>query len=178
MSEQPMTTDHVPLPERLFESFLFSSRWLLAPFYFGLVVSLFVLLVKFGQEAAHLLSHVMTATGNGIIIGVLSLIDLSLIANLVLMVTFAGYESFVSRLHVGNQDTRLEWMGQIGFSELKLKLMASIVAISAIRVLEGFMTAGQLTDRELGWMVGIHLAFVVSGLMLAAMDRVAGRTGH
>lgn len=177
MSEQ-ILPERVPGPERVFERFIFNSRWLLAPFYFGLVVGLVALLVNFAQETAHLLTHAMSTTGSDLIIGVLSLIDLSLVANLLLMVIFAGYESFISRLHVGAQDVRLEWMGQIGFSELKLKLMASIVAISAIRLLEAFMSADQLTNRKLGWLLGIHLSFVVSGVLLAAMDRLAGRSHH
>ncbi len=94
------------------------------------------------------------------------------------MVIFAGYESFVSRLDVDGHQDRLGWMGQIGFGDLKLKLMASIVAISAIHLLEAFMNADNMTDRKLGWLVGIHMAFVTSGVLLALMDRVAGRTPH
>jgi uncharacterized protein (TIGR00645 family) len=164
--------------QRVFERVIFSSRWLLAPFYFGLAASLVALLIKFAQETFHLLAHAVSATGNEITIGILSLIDLSLVANLLLMVIFAGYESFVSRLDIASHHERLEWMGQIGFSDLKLKLMASIVAISAIRVLEGFMTAEQTTNRELGWLVGIHLTFVVSAVLLAVMDRLSDRGPH
>jgi uncharacterized protein (TIGR00645 family) len=164
--------------ERTFENVIFASRWVLAPFYLGLAVSLCVLLVKFVQEAFELLAHAITTDGSEIIVGVLGLIDLSLMANLVLMVIFAGYESFVSRLDVDGQQDRLQWMGQIGFGDLKLKLMASIVAISAIYLLEAFMNAASLSDRQLGWLVGIHVAFVLSGVLLALMDRVSVRTPH
>lgn len=136
------------------------------------------MLIKFAQETFHLLVHAYSENGNEITIAILSLIDLSLVANLLLMVIFAGYESFVSRLDIASHHERLEWMGQIGFSDLKLKLMASIVAISAIRVLEGFMTAERQTNRDLGWMVGIHLTFVVSGVLLAVMDRLSERGPH
>ena len=157
---------------------IFGSRWLLAPFYLGLSVSLCVLLVKFVQQAVELLIHSISTDGSEIILGILSLIDLSLMANLLLMVIFAGYESFVSRLDVDGQQDRLGWMGQIGFGDLKLKLMASIVAISAIHLLEAFMNADHLTDRKLAWLVGIHMAFVTSGVLLAVMDRTAGRAAH
>ena len=164
--------------ERAFENVIFGSRWLLAPFYLGLSVSLCVLLVKFVQQAVGLLIHAISTEGSEIILGILSLIDLSLMANLLLMVIFAGYESFVSRLDVDGQQDRLGWMGQIGFGDLKLKLMASIVAISAIHLLEAFMNADHLTDRKLAWLVGIHRAFVTSGVLLALMDRTAGRVAH
>ena len=157
--------------ERAFENVIFGSRWLLAPFYLGL-------LVKFVQQAVELLIHSISTDGSEIILGILSLIDLSLMANLLLMVIFAGYESFVSRLDVDGQQDRLGWMGQIGFGDLKLKLMASIVAISAIHLLEAFMNADHLTDRKLAWLVGIHMAFVTSGVLLAVMDRTAGRAAH
>lgn len=179
-----MDINTVPAPNRLvrlergFEHVIFGSRWLLAPFYLGLALSLGVLLVKFAQQGIALLLHAISSEGNEIILGVLALIDLSLMANLLLMVIFAGYESFVSRLDVDGQQTRLGWMGQIGFGDLKLKLMASIVAISAIHLLEAFMNADHLTDRKLAWLVGIHMAFVSSGVLLAVMDRAAGRVPH
>jgi uncharacterized protein (TIGR00645 family) len=164
--------------ERAFENVIFGSRWLLAPFYLGLAVSLGILLVKFVQEAFELLTHAITTEGSEIIVGILGLIDLSLMANLLLMVIFAGYESFVSRLDVDGQQDRLNWMGQVGFGDLKLKLMASIVAISAIYLLGAFMNADSFSDRKLAWLVGIHMAFVSSGVLLAVMDRVAGRAPH
>jgi uncharacterized protein (TIGR00645 family) len=177
-----ITTAHrqgrVQRVERAFENVIFGSRWLLAPFYLGLAVSLGILLVKFVQEAFELLAHAVTTEGSEVIVGILGLIDLSLMANLLLMVIFAGYESFVSRLDVDGQQDRLHWMGQVGFGDLKLKLMASIVAISAIYLLEAFMNSDKLSDRHLAWLVGLHLAFVVSGVLLAVMDRVSGRTPH
>lgn len=164
--------------EHALERAIFASRWLLAPFYLGLAGGLAVLLVKFAQEAVALVLHTATLSAGGVIVGLLALIDLSLMASLVMMVILAGYESFVSRLDIASHHDRLEWMGRVGFSELKLKLMASIVAISAIRLLEGFMNVGHLTDRDLAWLVGIHLTFVVSGVLLALMDRLTGGDGH
>lgn len=175
MSEAPTVRPRTSPVERLIERTIFGSRWLLAPFYLGLILGLVVLLAKFVQQTIALLARALAADGSEIIVGILSLIDLSLMANLLLMVIFAGYESFVSRLEVQAHEVRLDWMGQIGFGDLKLKLMASIVAISAIRVLEEFMNVEHLSDRTLAWYVGIHLAFVVSGVLLAVMDRITGR---
>ncbi len=177
MSELPVPRPRNSPVERLIERTIFASRWLLAPFYLGLLVGLVALLVKFVQRAIALLAGALTLSGNDVIIATLSLIDLSLMANLLLMVVFAGYESFISRMDLEGHAVRLDWMGQIGFGDLKLKLMASIVAISAIHVLEEFMNVGHVSDRDLGWVVGIQLVFVVSGVLLAFMDRLMER-GH
>ena len=166
------------LLQRLFERAIFGSRWLLAPFYLGLAASLVVLLVKFVVKAFELFVHAATAGGEEITVGILSLIDLSLMGNLLLMVIFGGYESFVSRLNIDEDEERLAWMGRIGFGDLKLKLMASIVGISAIHLLEAFMNADHMSDRELGWLLGIHMAFVLSGLLLALMDRITAKGSH
>jgi uncharacterized protein (TIGR00645 family) len=164
-------SSHPPL-ERALERTLFASRWLLAPIYLGLAASLLLLLINFAQKSVSLVSHALTAGSDETIIGVLSLIDLSLMANLLLMVIFAGYENFISELELEHKD-KPEWMGHVGFGDLKLKLMTSIVAISAIHVLEDFMHVEQVSDRELMWAAGIHVVFVVSGLLLALMDRVS-----
>jgi uncharacterized protein (TIGR00645 family) len=158
--------------ERTFERAIFMSRWLLAPFYLGLSLALAVLLYDFVVRMIHLVQEVQTGPHDAIIIGILGLIDLSLMGNLVLMVMFAGYESFVSKLHIDDHNERLDWMGQIGFGDLKLKLMTSIVAISAIRLLETFMDIENLDNRQLAWTVGIHVTFVISGLLLALMERM------
>lgn len=178
MSGEASRPRRPPLVERALEGAIFASRWLLAPVYVGLVLGLVLLLVKFGLEEYHLFANLTDADGNAIMIGVLDLIDVSLMANLLVMVIFAGYEGFVSRLDVAHQSERLEWMGQVGFGDLKLKLMASIVAISAVRLLEAFMNAGDTPDRTLAWLVGIHLAFVASTVLLALMERLAGHEGH
>jgi uncharacterized protein (TIGR00645 family) len=178
MHEPPPLRSRAPAAQQVFERAMFASRWLLAPFYFGLAISLGILLVKFAQQTIALLTHALPATSNEVIIAILSLIDLSLLGNLVLMVMLAGYETFVSRLDTQTHDERLDWMGQVGFSDIKLKLMASIVAISAIHVLEEFMNVAHVSNRELAWFVGIHVTFVASGLLLALMDRMSERASH
>ena len=162
--------------ERFIENAMYASRWLLAPIYVGLAFGLVVLLIKFVQQTVELLMHVLTTDGDEMIIGILGLIDLALMGSLVLMVMFAGYENFISKLDVGGHKDKPSWMGLVDLSDLKLKLMASIVAISAIHVLESFMNVNRLSDRDLAWSVGIHLAFVVSGVLLAVMDWLTGKT--
>ena len=160
------------------EKFLFASRWLMAPIYVLMVGSLAMLLVKFTQETWHIATHALAMTESDAVLAVLSLIDITLTGNLMMMVLFAGYENFVSKMEdLHSHRDRPEWMGHIGFSDLKLKLIGSIVAISGIELLKAFMNAHNLTDRQLGWMVGIHVTFLFSGLLYAAMDRLSGK-GH
>lgn len=160
--------------ERRFEQIIFASRWLLAPFYLGLVVSLLMLLAKFTQEILHIIPHVLEMPEKDVLLAVLTLIDLSLAGNLLLMVIFSGYENFVSKIDVANHEDRPDWMGKVDFSGLKLKLIASIVAISGIHLLKGFMNIDRTTKDDLFWMVVIHLTFVGSGVLLALMDRLEG----
>ena len=172
---------HKPAAERMLELWLFRSRWLMAPFYVGLVLALAALLFVFGVEVWHELSHLTSMKGEDAIMMALSLIDLSLAANLVLIVVFSGYENFVSKIDIGDDEDRPEWLGAIDFSGLKMKLVASIVAISAIALLRAFMQMADgeaINERTLGWMIGTHLTFVVSGVLLALMDWIAGRAKH
>src|ERR1700735_4682051 len=124
--------------EHGFESILFNSRWLMAPFYLGLVVSLAVLLFQFVMMLWEFILHAPGAKEADIILGVLSLIDVSLTGNLILIVVFSGYENFVSRIDPGDHPDWPDWMTKVDFAGLKQKLLASIVAISAIQVLKGF----------------------------------------
>ncbi|OYU69331.1 MAG: hypothetical protein CFE28_04525 [Alphaproteobacteria bacterium PA2] len=168
-----------PTPELWLETGLFRSRWLMAPFYVGLVIALGALLIVFVNEAVHELAHIMTMSPEDAILMVLSLIDLSLAGNLLLIVIFSGYENFVSKIDTGADEDRPSWMGTVDFSGLKMKLIASIAAISAIALLKAFMQLAEgndVDDRHLTWLVVIHFTFVSSGVMLALMDWLAAKT--
>src|ERR1700738_5014274 len=175
MSDRPAPYRPNPVPkpvERVIEAILFNSRWVMAPFYIGLVISLFVLLLKFLMLLWEFILHAPIAKESDIILGVLSLIDVSLTGNLILIVVFSGYENFVSRIDPGGHPDWPEWMTKVDFAGLKQKLMASIVAISAIQVLKAFMNIDAAFDaQKMGWLVAVHLVFVVSTLVLALSDR-------
>ena len=165
--------------EFLMENPLFSSRWLLAPFYFGLALSLIVLLIKFLLELLHLATGAFTLSDSDVILGLLTLVDLTLMGSLLIIVIFSGYENFVFRMDHSNHDDRPEWMGTIDFAALKLKMLSSIVAISAVQLLRQFMSMGTVTperEKELMWLVIIHVVFVVSSVLLSLSDRIA--SGH
>jgi len=161
--------------ESSLEGLLFRSRWMLAPFYGGLVLAIFLLLLKFGQEFLTFVPTIFEADLQNVIIQILILIDLTLVANLLLIFVFSGYETFVSKIdNLGHED-RPSWMGTVDFSELKIKLFGSIIAISGIELLKAFMTAEKHTSEELGWLVGIHLTFIISGLLFAIMDKISAQ---
>jgi uncharacterized protein (TIGR00645 family) len=157
------------------EVILFRARFLLAPLYLGLVGALVLLCWRFVVEFYHITKHIGEATAQTFTLELLALLDLTLLANLILMVIFAGYENFVSRIDVAAESKdRPHWMGTIDFSGLKIKLIGSLVAISVIELLKDFMNAANGVDEtEVKWRIAIHLTFVVSGLAFAIMDWVA-----
>lgn len=161
------------------EKAIFWSRWLLAPLYLGLIGVLGVLAYKFVLEFILLIQHVATNhENNGFILDLLALLDLVLMANLILIVLFAGYENFVSKIEVAEKSVdRPYWMGTVDFSGLKIKLIGSLVAISVIELLKDFIELSVDTHAEVGqgtiWRVVIHLTFVVSGVLFAVMDWIS-----
>ena len=165
--------------EEFLEKFMYKSRWLLAPFYIGLVAANALLLVKFVKEFTKLIPVVIGGEGGQVMAGVLSLIDIVLVANLMLIIIFAGYENFVSKIDTKGHVDRPDWMGKVGFSDLKMKVIGSIVAISGIELLKSFVNLDAISNEHLAWKVGIHITFVFSGIGFAVMDRLsAGAKGH
>lgn len=164
--------------EHLLERLIFSSRWLLVPFYLGLVAAIILLLIKFTKAFIAVLPLSFAQDGSAAMLGILSLVDITLIANLLLIIIFAGYENFISKIDTSDNEDRPSWMGEVGFADLKLKLIGSIVAISGIELLRYFINikailATEIGNAQLAWVVGIHLTLVVSGVMFALMDRIA-----
>jgi uncharacterized protein (TIGR00645 family) len=166
--------------ENLLESFLFGARWLVAPFYVGLVLALVILLGSFGFELYQGVVVHFSLDPETVILLVLSLIDLSLAANLIIIVVFSGYENFVSKIDTHDNTDRPSWMGTLDFSGLKMKLIGSIVAISVISLLRAFMelakSGGELDSPKLTWLIALHLTFLASGVFFALMDWIGSKT--
>ena len=159
--------------ERSIEKLLFSSRWILAPVYIGLSLALIALGVKFFQEVFHVFGHIWTMKESDMVLTILALIDMVLVASLVIMVMFSGYENFVSQIEVDEDADKLGWLGKLDAGTLKLKVAASIVAISSIHLLRAFMDAQEIPDNKLMWYVIIHLTFVVSAVLMGVMDKMS-----
>jgi uncharacterized protein (TIGR00645 family) len=171
--------------EKFIERGLFASRWILAPFYIGLVGALAMLMLTFMQELWHFVQQVLASfsgdagtmlKAQDAILACLALIDISLAANLLIIVVFSGYENFVSKIDVGDHEDAPSWKGKVDFTGLKIKLIASIVAISGIHLLKTFMDIKKYSESEIYWMVIIHLVFVGSGVMLALMDNLVAKS--
>jgi uncharacterized protein (TIGR00645 family) len=169
--EEAAERDRSPFLERALEWMIYSSRWLMAPVYLGLIAALAILIVTFFRELYIQVPLVLTMDETDIILLVLTLVDLSLAGNLVLIILFTGYESFVSKIESAHKDRdRPDWMGTLDFSGLKIKLIASIVAISGIHLLKIFMNLSNYTEVQLLWYTVIHITFIFSGVCVAAMD--------
>lgn len=162
------------------EKAIFNSRWILAPFYLGLVLGIILLFIKFVQKLWYMFSDIMAASEASVIVDILVLVDISLVASLLLIIIFSGYEIFVSKIDTGTHSDRPSWMGKVDFSGLKLKVIGAIVAISAIDLLKSFMditsNMSEIDADKLMWKVIIHMTFVLSGLLFAIMDKVVGDT--
>src|SRR5258708_26280912 len=165
---------------RWIERIVFSSRWLVVPFLFGLIVGLAALIFKFGVKLVEFALHVQAADATETMPGLLGLVDLTLTANLVVIVICSSYENFVAPINYAEHPNWPPGLVRIGFSGLKQKLLGSIVAIAAVNVLEWFADIDRQVDSgKLAWVVGILLAFAVAMLVLAAADRLsAGNNGH
>ena len=159
--------------ERTIEKLLFASRWILAPVYLGMSIALIVLGIKFFQEAWHVMSHVLTMEEADLVLTLLAMIDLVLVGSLIVMVMFSGYENFVSRIDIAGEGDKLGWLGKLDAGTLKLKVAASIVAISSIHLLRAFMGAQNIPNDKLMWYVIIHLTFVISAMMMGVLDKIA-----
>ena len=124
----------------------------------------------------------LTAKSSAVIVTVLALVDIVMVANLVLVIIFAGYENFVSKIDTTGHEDRPDWMGLVSFSDLKIKLMGTIVAISGIDLLKTFINIGghSYNQDDIMWRVILHLTFVTSGVLFALMDWLSGhsKNGH
>ena len=156
--------------ETVVEKTMYRSRWLLAPIYLGLSLALIALGMKFFQEVLHLLPNVFAMKEADIILVILSLIDMAMVGGLIVMVMMSGYENFVSQLDVPEDEEKLSWLGKMDSSSLKMKIAASIVAISSIHLLKVFMNAPNIDNDKLFWYVVMHLTFVASAFAMGALD--------
>ena len=159
--------------ERFIERTLYASRWLLAPLFLGLSLGLLALGIKFFQHAFHALEHILAMGEADLVLVVLAMIDITLVGSLIVMVMFSGYENFVSRIDTSNEADKLGWLGKLDSGTLKLKVAASIVAISSIHLLRVFMKAEDTENDKIMWYVILHMTFVFSAVLLGVLDKMS-----
>jgi uncharacterized protein (TIGR00645 family) len=158
--------------EEITEKLLFASRWILAPIFLGLSLALIALGFKFFQEAWHVFNHLIEMEEADLVLTVLAMIDIVLVGSLIIMVMFSGYENFVSTIDAKGSDS-LNWLGKLDAGTLKLKVAASIVAISSIHLLRIFMQAETIANDKIKWYVILHMTFVVSAVLLGVLDKMS-----
>lgn len=186
-----MNGSPVPKLRSTFGSYIFLSRWLQAPLYFGLIIAQAVYVYRFLLELGHLIGFALlghrppASIPQGaidpetvVMLSVLGLIDVVMIANLLIMVIVGGYETFVSRLNLQGHPDQPEWLSHVNAGILKVKLATALIGISSIHLLKTFINADKLLDRTILWQVAIHVTFVASAIALAYIDRITLRPEH
>lgn len=151
---------------------MFAARWLMAPIYLGLLAVLALLAVKFVQKLVAVVPAALSLNTSDTILTALTLVDISLVANLVVIVIFAGWENFVGPLLRSAESADVAWLGKLDFTAVKLKLFGSIAAIAAIQLLESFVHIDTMAKQDVAWQLAILLGIGVTGVVLAAMDRL------
>jgi uncharacterized protein (TIGR00645 family) len=165
-------TQLLKMIEFALERGMYASRWLLAPVYLGMSLTLLAIAIKFFQELWHLLPHILEISDANLVLGLLSLVDLTLVGSLIVMVMFSGYENFVSQLDIEEDTEKLSWLGTHDYSSLKMKVATSIVAISSIHLLKVFMNVENIQNDKLFWFVVIHMTFVLSALLMGYLGKL------
>lgn len=165
--------------ERFLGRILVASRWLMTPLYLGLALLLVLFVVEFFVQFVDLVAAMVGGQSPRLVLTALTLVDIVLVAGLIVMVMVmvSGFSSLVARIRIGEGEPHLSWLAQLDPTALKVKIVGSIVVISAIYLLEQFLDIGagtQVADGKLLWMVAIHLVFIVTALLLALLDRITG----
>lgn len=159
--------------EKKIEQIIYASRWILFPVYIGLSFGFILLTLKFFQEIFIIIPKIFSMSESGLILIVLSLIDIALVGGLLVMVMFSGYENFILQMSIEDNKKRLSWMGKMDVNSIKNKVASSIVAISSVHLLRLFMEAEKIPDNKIMLSVIIHLAFVLSAFGMAYIDKMS-----
>lgn len=178
MEQQPQASGKSSRQMGFFAKIIFASRWLQLPIYLGLIVAQAIYAYKFMKMLWHLVSNLSILDENTVMLAVLNLIDVVMIANLLIMVIIGGYETFVSRLHVDEHPDQPEWLSHVNASVLKVKLSMSMISISSIHLLQTFINAANLSEKQMMWQCIIHCCFLVSAIAMALTDKIVYSTTH
>ncbi|HPI39983.1 MAG TPA: TIGR00645 family protein [Pseudobdellovibrionaceae bacterium] len=162
--------------ETLFENIIFSSRWIQAPIYGGLIIGALLYTYKFLVELIHLVLTVGIIQEEVLMLGILTLVDISMVLNLLVMVIIGGYATFVSRMHLSDHEDRPDWLEKIDAGTLKVKLAGALVGISGIHLLKSFININNKDVEQVKWQIVIHVVFLFSTLMLAYTEKVLHST--
>jgi uncharacterized protein (TIGR00645 family) len=175
MSDKAAATPASEESARRIGRLMFAARWIMAPIYIGLLVALVLVVVKFVQKLVQSVPNLLETPSSEVVFGALTLVDLSLVANLIIIVVFAGWDNFVGRLFAAKSADQPEWLSTLDFSALKMRLVASVAAIATIMILETFIHVTEQTMMQAALQLAILLGIGVLGVLLALMDRLNER---
>lgn len=161
--------------EQGFEIMIFASRWIQAPLYAGLIVAELLYAYKFLTELGEMVYHLGTLTETVFMLGILSLIDITMVANLLTMVVIGGYATFVSKLDLEGHRDRPDWLSHVDPGTIKVKLAASLIGISSIHLLKAFVNVSNVSAEHIKWQILIHMTFLGSAILLAYTDKLMQR---
>lgn len=161
--------------ENSIEKIIFASRWFQAPLYLGLIVAGILYSYKFLAELWHLTSNLNEITEEAMMLGVLTLVDITMVANLLVMVIIGGYATFVSRMDLQGHPDKPDWLDKIDAGALKVKLATALVGISGIHLLKSFINIKEKAYEQVMWQVIIHVVFLLSSLMLAYTEKIMNK---
>lgn len=164
--------------ENFLEAVIFSSRWIQAPIYGGLIVGAMLYTYKFLVELIHLTATVNTITEEVLMLGILTLVDITMVLNLLVMVIIGGYATFVSRIHLDHHEDRPDWLEKINAGTLKVKLAGALVGISGIHLLKSFVDIGKKDPEQVKWQIIIHVVFLLSTIALAYTEKILHDSDH
>lgn len=158
--------------EHFAEQIIFSSRWVQAPVYFGLIIGSLLYTYKFILELWHLAVSINTITEEFLMLGILTLVDITMVLNLLVMVVIGGYATFVSRIHLENHEDKPDWLDKINAGTLKVKLAGALVGISGIHLLKSFVDISKKDPEQVKWQIVIHVVFLISTMALAYTEKI------
>jgi len=158
--------------ESVLEKIIFASRWVQAPLYVGLIIGGVLYAYKFVSELIHLCATIGEITESALMLGVLTLVDITMVANLLIMVIIGGYSTFVSKIDIETHEDRPEWLKKVDAGTLKVKLAGSLVGVSGIHLLQVFINIEQRNLEYVKWQVIIHVVFLLSSIMLAYSEKL------
>ncbi len=164
--------------EKYFEKLIFASRWLQAPLYAGLILGGILYAYKFLMELIHLLVSINEISESELMLGVLTLVDITMVANLLIMVIIGGYSTFVSRMDIDDHEDKPEWLQKVDAGTLKVKLAGSLVGVSGIHLLQTFINIHNNDPKDVMWQVIIHVVFLCSSIMLAYSEKILHEKHH
>ncbi len=179
-----MSNENSPIKrfEGFFEGFIFWSRWVQAPLYTGLIIAAIVYLIKFFQELLYLVEKFNKVTEQEVMVKVLGLVDISMVMNLIVMVTIGGYSIFTSRIDVDMHEDKPLWLEGLDAGQLKIKLATSLASISGVYLLKTFMNYRNEVEKTSteGVIIEIviHMVFIVSALLLSQTEKITHSYHH